>query len=218
MNLDLTVFNLAGVGILLVTLAGGLIGLLAKNRVPGLGFRDGVRAVVYLTRYDAALEYQGLGRRELRARVDELRANLVESAADAGGARAIQRLGPPRVLAAEVAGARMVPSWLRGTIWLAAAVAIGVFAVVLSTSAFLSALESAASTGATASWSTSFLTMSATSGQGGPSTFTVGTSLLTPLVLLVPFGLGARVWRLWTGKRTPRASALRAAQDDGGSR
>ena len=207
MNIDLTVFSFAGVGVLAATVAGGLLGLHLKNQVPGLGFPDSLRPVVYLTQYDAALEYHGLRRRELRARVNELRANLAESAADGGVTAAIQRLGPPRVLAAEVAGARMVPSWMRGTLWLAAAMAVGFFALVMSTSAFLSAVESAVAPGATATWSTFFLTMTATSGQSGPPTFTTELPFVTLALLLVPFGLGARIWRLWTGKRAHQVSA-----------
>jgi hypothetical protein len=206
MNIDLTVFSFASLGFFAIALAGGLFGLHLKNRVPGLGFRDGLRAVVYLTQYDAALEYHGLRRRELRTRVDELRANLAESAADGGVAAAIHRLGPPRVLASEVAGARMVPSWSRGALWLAAAMAVGVFALVMSTSAFLAVVESAVAPGATATWSTFLMTLTATSAQSGPPTFTLELPFVTLALLLVPFGLGARVWRLWTGNRAHQVS------------
>lgn len=206
MNIDLTVFSFAGLGFFASAFTGGLLGLHLKNRVPGLGFRDSLRALVYLTQYDAALEYHGLRRRELRARVNELRANLAESAADGGVVAAIDRLGPPRVLAAEVAGARMVPSWARGMLWLAAAMAVGVFALLISTSAFLSAVESAVAPGASATWSTFFLTMTATSVQSGPPTFTLELPLGTLALLLVPFGLGARVWRLWTPHRAHQVS------------
>ncbi|MGA8209804.1 MAG: hypothetical protein WB441_02575 [Nocardioidaceae bacterium] len=51
---------------------------------------------MHLTKYAAELEYHGLRRRELRARVDELRANLAESAADGGVTAALVRLGHPR--------------------------------------------------------------------------------------------------------------------------
>ncbi len=205
MSIDLTVFGLSGLAFFAIAFAGALLGLHLKNRVPGLGFRDGLRAVVYLTQYDAALEYQGLRRRELRSRVDELRADLAESAADGGVTAAINRFGPPRVLAAEVAGSRSVPSWSRGTLWLAAAIAVGGFGLVMSTVAFLAAVESAAAPGATATWSTFFITMDATSAQSGPPSFTLELPLTTLGLLLVPFGVGARVWRLWTGRRTHEA-------------
>ncbi len=203
MTIDLTQFS---IGILVVVLGGGALGLYLKNRVPGLGYRDSLRAAVYLTQYDAALEYHGLRRRELRARVAELRADLAESAADGGAAAAIHRLGPPRVLAAEVAGTRMVPSWSRGTLWVGAAVVVGAFAIAVSTSAFLAAVESAVAPGATATWSTFFLTMTATATKSGAPTFTVELPIVTLALLLVPFALGARVWRLWTGSRTHHVS------------
>lgn len=101
----------------------------------------------------------------------------------------------------------MVPSWLRGTLWLAGAMAVGVFVLGMSTSAFLSAVESAAAPGSTATWSTFFLTMTATSVQSGPAILTVELPFVTLALLLVPFGLGARVWRLWTGKHGHLVSA-----------
>lgn len=206
MSIDTTVISLAILGFFASAFVGGLLGLYLKNRVPGLGFRDSLRVAAYLTQYDAALEYHGLRRRELRARANELRADLAESAGDGGAAAAIHRLGPPRMLAAEVAGARMVPSWARGMLWLAAAMAVGVLALVMSTSAFLSAVESGVAPESTATWSTFFLTMTATAVQSGPPTFTLELPFATLAMLLVPFGLGARVWRLWTGKRPHQAS------------
>lgn len=200
MSIDATAFSLATLGFFASAFGGGLLGLYLKNRVAGIGFRGSLRAAAYLTQYDAALEYHGLRRRELRARVNELRADLAESAADGGVASAIRRLGPPRVLAAEVAGTRLVPSWLRGTLWLAVAMAVGVLTLAMSVSAFLSAVESGVTPGATATWSTYFLTMRATSVQGGPPIFTLELPFVTLALLLLPFGLGARVWRLWTGK------------------
>lgn len=202
MIIDSAFLGLIGlIGLFTAILVGGSLGPHLKNRVYGLGFRDSLTAMVYLTKYDAALEYHGLRRREVRARVDELRANLAESAADGGVVAALHRLGPPRVLAADVAGNRVVPSWLRGTQWVAAAVAVGVFTLLMSTSAFLAAVESAVTPGATATWSTFFVTITATSVQSSPASFTVELSFATLALLLVPFGLGARVWRLWTGKR-----------------
>lgn len=208
MTIDPTVFSLASLGLLVVVMAGGLLGLHLKNRMPGLGVRGSLRAMVYLTRYEAALEYHGLRRRERRARVEELRADLAESAADGGVAAALCRLGPPRALAAGVAGRRMVPSWARGTLWLGATVVIGVLVLVSCTSAFLSAVESGVAPGATANWSTFLLTMTATSITSGPPTFTVDVPLVTlALLSLLPFGVGARVWRLWTGRGADPAPA-----------
>lgn len=47
-----------------LVLAGAALGLHLKNRVPGLGMRDSVRVMLYLTQYDGAREYQGLGSRD----------------------------------------------------------------------------------------------------------------------------------------------------------
>lgn len=199
MSIDLTpLFGFSLLGFLGITMVSGLLALHLKNRVPGLGVLDSLRAVVYLTQYDAALEYHGLRSRERRSRVDELRADFAESAADGGASAAIHRLGPPRVLASEVAGARMVPSWSRGTLWLAIAVGVGALVLATSTSAFLAGVDSVAS-GGEATWSTWFVTMTATTDPTGSSTFAVELQLVALVLLLVPFLLGARVWRLWTG-------------------
>lgn len=185
---------------------GALLALYLKNRVPGLGLLAGLRAVVCVTQCDAALEYHGLRRCELRARVDELRANLAESAADSGVAAAMHRLGPPRVLAAEVAGSRMVPSWSRGAIWAGVAGAIGLLGLGMSLSAFLTAVEAAVEAGTTATWSALFVTMTATSVENGPPDFTLDLPFATLALLLVPFAVGSRVWRSGDKPR-PRDSA-----------
>ncbi len=97
MNIDPAFLSVTALGVLVVVVAGGFLGLHLKNRVNGLGLRGNLTAMAYLTQYDAALEYHGLRRREVRARVNELRANLAESAADGGAVAAVHRLGPPRV-------------------------------------------------------------------------------------------------------------------------
>lgn len=202
MNIDSDLLNLASLGIVLPTFGGALFGLFIRNRVPGLGFRDGLRAVVYLTQYDAALEYHGLRRRELRARVDEIRANLAEAAAVDGVAAALARLGTPRALASEVAGVRMAPSWMRGVLWMGAGLAVGLVAIAMSLSAFLGAVDSLAAPGDTATWSSFFVTMTATREAGDEAArFAIELPLVTIALLLVPFLVGARAWRLWTGNR-----------------
>ena len=207
MSIDLTVFGLSALGSIIVVLIGAVIGLHLKNRIPGLSFRDNLRAMVYLTQYDAALEYHGLRRRELRTRVDELRANLAESSADGGTAAAIRRLGPPRVLAAEVAGTRLVPSWSRGVLWLGFAIVIGVCMLVTSASAFSSVVDSALAPGDSATWSPFLWTMTATSVEDGPASFELEIPFTTVLLLTVPFLVGARAWRLATGRRTQELTA-----------
>ena len=206
MNIDSNLFSLVSLAMVVPIFAGAAFGLHVKNWVPGLGLRDGMPAVVYLTRYEAALEYHGLRRREIRARVDELRANLAESAADGGVTAALDRLGPPRALAAEVADVRMAPSWMRGVIWLAGALVIGLVALAMSVSALLGAIESLAVADGTATWSTSFVTVTATAGAiGTADSFGVELPFITFALLLLPFLVGARVWRLWTGRRGRKA-------------
>lgn len=207
MSIDLApLFGLGFLGFLAIAMAGALLALHLRNRVPGLGVLDGLRAAVYMTQYDAALEYHGLHTRERRARVNELRADLAESAADGGAVAAMRRLGPPRVLAFEVAGARLVPSWSRGTLWLAAALAVCALVLGTSTSAFLAGADTLGS-GGQATWSTLFATMTASTTQSGSSTFALELRLVSFVLLLVPFLVGARAWRLWTGRRADRISS-----------
>jgi hypothetical protein len=202
LSLESPLVSVAALAILLLTLAGGLVGLHLKNRVPGFGFTDNLRAMAYLTRYDAALEYHGLGSRERRGRVNELRADLAESAAVHGLAPAFERLGPPRVLAAAVAGDRMVPSWIRGALWTAVAGLLALGVLLISSSAFLAGAESAPQ-GAPRPGPTPLLTMTASTDQDSSDVFTLDLSVFAVAFLLVPFAIGARAWRLVTGRRTP---------------
>ena len=132
--------------------------------------------------------------RERRAHIDELRANLAESASSGDVASAIERLGPPRTLAAAVAGSDLRPSWMRGGIWVAATIMIGLFALVMSSSAFSTALP----TDASVTWSTLLWTMKGTSAEGASSSFELDVPFTTVLLLLILFVLGARAWRLGT--------------------
>lgn len=200
MSFDLAPYGVTALGVTLA-FAGGALGMHLKNRIPSLGLRDNVRAMLYLTQYDGALEYHGLGSRERRASVYELKGNLAESAVDGGVTAAIERLGPPRTLAAEVAGSRMSPSWMRGGVWVAAAIMIGLFALVMSASAFSAALASDTS----ATWSPFLWTLTGSSVENGGSTFELDVPLTTPLLLLIPFLVGARAWRLWTGRSAQEA-------------
>lgn len=200
MSLDLNALAVSTLVGIALAFTGGAIGMHLKNRLSGLGIGDNLHVMSYLTRYDAALEYHGLGGRERRANIYELKSNLAESAADGGVAAALDRLGPPRKLAAEVAGSRLVPSWSRGALWVAGAIMIGLFALVMSASAFSAALPADAS----ATWSPFLWTMSGSSEAGG-SAFELQVPFTTPLLLLVPFLVGARVWRLWA-RQSPWSS------------
>lgn len=63
-------------------------------------------------------------------------------------------------------------------------------------------MSSLAAPGDTATWSSSFVTMTAKAGTGGGvDSFGVELPFVTLALLLVSFLVGARVWRLWTGRR-----------------
>jgi hypothetical protein len=190
---------------LAAALAGGLAGQTLKNRVPGLRGRDQVRAIIYLTRYSAALEYYGISRRELRARVDELRGDLGDAAGARGVATAIAGFGSPRALAAGVAGDRLSPSWLRGTLWVGLALLGGMVTLLVAFSAFLGGFESVAAPGDTASWSGPlWIAFEATAGDDGrASRFAMSLTIVPVALLVVVFLLGARVWRVRTGRGAP---------------
>ncbi len=195
--------------IFVVVLLGGFAGLNLKNWLSGSGWPGGVRGTFYLTRYDAALEYYGVGSRERRARVNELRANLTESVAEVGLTTSLDRLGAPRALAAEVSERPFTPSWLRGVLWSGTAGLLGICALLLSTDAFVAGFESVAARGQSASWSTPLWTLQATAaGAGTSADFTLSLSLVSALLLLlIPFLLGARVWRLWTARKHATSAA-----------
>lgn len=201
MRIDVTLTPLV---LFMLVAAGGIIGLVAKNRVAGSGWRQGLRTAFFLTRYDAALEYHGIGARERRGHVDELRANLTESAREVGMRKSLDRVGPPRLLAAQVAAGLSAPSWLRGGIWAVATGLVGVMALLLSSDAFFTGFQEVAAPGQSASWSALGWTVQATADAGtGATSLEMSISLLTPvLLILTPFLLGARAWRLWTSRRS----------------
>jgi hypothetical protein len=84
---------------------------------------DRLRLDLAVLRYDAWLDLRGgVGRRRRRELREELRANLVDAAAQVGSREAVRRLGPLRTLAAEaVGGTRPVgrPAWTRGLLFAA---------------------------------------------------------------------------------------------------
>jgi hypothetical protein len=104
-----------------------------RQEQPG-SLADRLRINLAVLRYDAWLDLRGgVGGRRRRQLRRELRANLVDAAAQVGSRDAIRRLGPLRQLAAEAAEAtrttadsRARPAWGHG-----AAVAAQAFAVIL---------------------------------------------------------------------------------------
>lgn len=139
--LDNTWASFVGVGVV-----AGIVAVLAYTlwvrRVPGLSGRPGVRALTYLLRYASALEWYGMRKREMNARVDELRAELGSVAPTTVGGL-LDGLGPPRRLAAEMChGVYRVR--LSRAITMAALVFIAtMFVTIVLWSAFLNGVEAA---------------------------------------------------------------------------
>lgn len=201
MNLSLSI-TMSSLIIVAVTFAGGGLGLYLKNWLGGVGLFGGLRTAFYLTRYDAALEYYGIGARERRALVNELRANVHESSAEVGLPTSLGRLVTPRTLAAEVSEGRYAPSWLRGVVWMGVAGLLGVATIIVGADAFVTGFEAAADAGQSASWSILGWTIEATSeGPATSASYELSGSLGSIALLLIPFLLGARVWRRWTVRR-----------------
>lgn len=166
-----------------------------RHRVPGLKGRDSVRAATYLARYSASLEYYGLRRREIMAHTNALRSDLA-AAAEAGNPTSLDGLGPPRALAAEVAGHLLRPSWLRGTIWAGLAVVASLLLSLLLAEAFLGGFEPAAAPAEAGEWSGLGFTIEATMGDDGRAS-SIGFGGMWPIVApVLAFVIGARAWRL----------------------
>lgn len=166
-----------------------------RRRVPGLPFGSSLRAAVYLTRYAVALEYYGTRRAEITSQVEALRADLgVVDATDIDPT--LQRLGPPRTLAAEVSSGTLRPSLLRGMVWFGVAVLVALATSILTTEAFLGGFEAVAQPGDEASWSGVGFDVEATMGSNGRAS-TVGFGASWPAVVpALAFVVGARLWRL----------------------
>ena len=173
---------------------------LYRFRVPGAPGRAQVRAMSYLVRYSAALEFYGLYKREIRTRVDEIRADLVEAADRGAIDDTLRGLGSPRSLAASVAGDRLRPSVLRGVIWVGAAFLLGVAVHMLALEAFLGGFEPLAAPGDQGSWSIPGMAVEATMGDDGRAQ-ALGFTMSGLLVLLpIVFVIGARAWRPWRAR------------------
>ncbi|MCP4968609.1 MAG: hypothetical protein GY926_25685 [bacterium] len=172
-----------------------------RRRVPSLLLGSSLRAAVYLTRYAVALEYYGLRRAEIKSHVEALRGDLgAVDPTDIGAT--LQRLGPPRTLAAEMTIETLRPSFLRGAVWFGVAVLIALATSIFTTEAFLGGFEAVAQPGEKASWSGIGLDVEATMGSNGHAS-TIGFGGYGPLVLPVfAFIVGARLWRLRSRPRS----------------
>lgn len=199
------------VGVIAFSLAFGAVYAavtLWRRRIPGLDIGRSLRAALYLSRYAAALEYYGLRRREIIAHIDDLRADL--TAIDQPDLDAtLNRLGPPRTLAAEMTSGLLRPSLLRGAIWFGVAVVFVLVMSLVTTDAFLSAFEALAGSGERATWSFVGLDIEATMGADGHASSIGFGGPLMIFLPLVAFVLGARLWRL--ADRARHRSSDRAA-------
>jgi hypothetical protein len=122
----------------LVVLAIGLTILTVRYfrlRIRGPRRGDARRSFRYLVRFSNGLLFRGIGDRERRSRTLELRANLADAAASEGMAKAIKRLGRPRILAASVVEGRLRPTWVWGTFTgvIAGFVTVFLHAILLNT-------------------------------------------------------------------------------------
>jgi hypothetical protein len=164
-----------------------------RRRIPGAPLGTTVRVGIYLSRFAAALEYYGLRRREIRTHVDTLRGDLgaVEDLDEA-----IQRLGPPRTLAAAVTDGMLRPSVLRGILGSALGFMMAMTAGVVITTAFIAGVETVGAPGDAATWSLlGLLDVDVTLGPDGKAS-TIGFGGVALLVVpILCFLLGARVWR-----------------------
>jgi len=163
---------------------------------PRLSLRDRIVRERYLQRFSWAMQDYPKNARVTR----ELRTELTATAAEVGMARAVADLGRPRVLAdgylAELG--RPVPRWGTGGVWGGLAVAALLFLSLAYAAGTLDTLE--AMGGGTVEHTTFGAVTTYTSTADAISVGTEATWRLLVLylvVFLVPYLLGARVWRAW---------------------
>lgn len=165
-----------------------------------MNITEKVRLEAWLTRYDFWLDSRGvpLGVRSALGR--EMRANLTEAAADVGLAEALAGVGEPKDLATEAAETAVDPTrptWLTGLGW-AFTAALG-YAVVMLLS-FITFAQGVQATGSEAGrgWALLVPGMDVMV-SNSPSSFgfeTEGFPWLLPVVAVLGFLVGSRVWRL----------------------
>lgn len=165
-----------------------------------MNITEKVKLEGWLTRYDFWLDSRGvpLGVRSALGR--EMRANLTEAAADVGLAEALAGVGEPKELATEAAETAVDPTrptWLTGLGW-AFTAALG-YAVVMLLS-FITFAQGVQATGSEAGrgWALLVPGMDVMV-SNSPSSFgfeTEGFPWLLPVVAVLGFLIGSRVWRL----------------------
>jgi hypothetical protein len=172
--------------------------------VPRLTQRDRIARERYLLRFSWAMQDYPRSGRLTR----ELRSEITATAAEVGMARAVEGLGHPRLLAegyiAELP--RRVPRWGTGAVWGTLAVSALVW---LSLAYAAGTLDTLAALGGGTVEHTAFgatTTYVSTADEVSVSSWATWQLLVVYLVVfLVPYLLGARVWRAWSradGSRT----------------
>lgn len=132
------------VAALFVTVTVGLVAGFLALRVPVGTLREQIRTARYAFDYDNALEWAGVGSKERRALLGDLRRNIADAAEDGGVSAAIERIGPARELARSVAIGRKLPRWPAGVV---AALTAGVLiqlTILIAFDAFTAAAEASA--------------------------------------------------------------------------
>lgn len=168
--------------------------------------RDTLVRELYLMRFSWAMQDFPKNKQVLR----ELRTQIDAAASEVGMRQAVADLGHPRVLAdGYLSGlGRPLPRWTTGAVWGALSVAAVAYLAMAYAAGTLDTLEQMGGgtlervfLGAT----TTFIA------EGGSlaveSTFTWQVLVFYALVFTVPFLLGARVWRVWSGSPTPARAA-----------
>ncbi|GIG19444.1 hypothetical protein Cch01nite_01680 [Cellulomonas chitinilytica] len=170
--------------------------------LPRLSPRDRFVRERYLLRFSWAMQDYPKNRRIVR----ELRTELTATAAEVGMTRAVADLGHPRVLAEEYVAelGRRLPRWGTGAVWGALAASTLVW---LSWAYAAGTLDTLAAMGGGTVEHTAFgATTTYTYTADTVSVGTVATwrlALVYLVVFLVPYLVGARVWRTW--RRPERA-------------
>jgi hypothetical protein len=164
---------------------------------PRLTLRDRITRERYLFRFSWAMQDYPRSRHLTR----ELRTELTATATEVGMARAVAGLGHPRVLAegyiAELG--RRLPRWGTGAVWGALAVSALVWLSLAYAAGTLDTLD--AMGGGTVQHSAFGATTTYVNTADSLSVSSEATWQLLVLylvVFLVPYLLGARVWRAWT--------------------
>jgi len=166
--------------------------------------RDRLHRDLVLTRFSWAIQDHPHARRLTR----ELRREIDATAAEVGMRQTLADLGSPRALADGYLAEhdRPLPRWTAGAVWAGIALA---FALYTGMAYGFGTMDALADLAGDEALSVERGVLGATFVYtGGPGELSMAASLswgwfgLHLLIALVPFALGARIWRLWAPKST----------------